>query len=261
MPKKQRNLMDIAYAEIKRRIITLELKPGQRLDDYQLSVELNFSRTPVREAIFLLAAEGLVDIRPKAGFLVRPLDILDIAHLFEAHIVLAKALARLAAARVTEDELAAMERKAAEVGERILARDYLGITAANADLHRLEAAATHNDIIRKMADSVHDQGQRLAYLCFGGLEGEPADLGRHFDEVTSHHTGMLEALRRRDAKSAEGIAVEHVQLFKRRVQRYLDSDEIDGFNVTAADLRSVAFTAVQAVPRAGPTHPLPANRS
>lgn len=242
MPKKQRNLMELAYAEIKRRIITLELKPGERLDDYQLSVELTFSRTPVREAIFLLAAEGLVDIRSKAGFIVRPLDLLDIAHLFEAHIILAKALARLAAARVTEDELAAMERKAIEVGENIARRDYLGITATNADLHRLEAAATHNEIIQKMADSVHDQGQRLAYLCFGGVEREPTDLSRHFDEVTSHHIGMIDALRRRDAKAAEGIAVEHVQLFKRRVQRFLDAGEIAGFRLTAADLRGVAFT-------------------
>lgn len=244
MPKKQRNLMELAYAEIKRRIVTLELKPGQRLDDYQLSTELTFSRTPVREAIFLLAAEGLVDIRSKAGFIVRPLDLLDIAHLFEAHIVLAKALARLAAARVTGDELAAMESKAAEVIENIARRDYLGITAANADLHRLEAAATHNEIIRKMADSVHDQGQRLAYLCFGGVEREPADLARHFEEVTSHHTGMIHALRRRDAKAAEGIAVEHVQLFKRRVQRFLDADELAGFRLTATDLRGVAFPDV-----------------
>lgn len=259
MPKKQRNLMDIAYAEIKRRIVTLELKPGQRLDDYQLSAELTFSRTPVREAIFLLAAEGLVDIRSKAGFIVRPLDLLDISHLFEAHIVLAKALARLAAARVTDDELAAMEQMANRVSENIARRDYLGITAANADLHRLEAAATHNEIIRKMADSVHDQGQRLAYLCFGGTEREPADLSRHFDEVTSHHTGMIDALRRGDAKAAEEIAVEHVQLFKRRVQRFLDADEIAGFSLTAADLRAVAFTDVTPVSRGnGPRSRSPA---
>ena len=82
MPRKERSLMEQAYAELKRRIITLELKPGQRLDDYELSQELKFSRTPVREAIFLLGAEGWVDIRSKAGFIVRPLDLVDIAHFF-----------------------------------------------------------------------------------------------------------------------------------------------------------------------------------
>lgn len=241
MPKKHRSLMDSAYAEIKRRIITLELQPGQRLDDYQLSRDLSISRTPVREAIFLLGAEGLVDIRSKAGFVVRALDLLDIAHLFEAHIVLAKALARLAAARVTAAELDAMARKAAEIAKHIENRDYLAITAANADLHRLEAAATHNDIIRKMADSVHDQGQRLAYLCFGGGDQEPPDLTRHFDAVMDHHAGMVDALRRRDAKAAERIAVDHVVLFKTRVQRYLDSEAIAGFRLTDRDLRGVAF--------------------
>ena len=86
MPRKERSLMEQAYAELKRRIITLELKPGQRLDDYELSQELKFSRTPVREAIFLLGAEGWVDIRSKAGFIVRPLDLVDIAHFFEADV-------------------------------------------------------------------------------------------------------------------------------------------------------------------------------
>jgi DNA-binding GntR family transcriptional regulator len=218
MPKKHRSLMDSAYAEIKRRIITLELQPGQRLDDYQLSRDLSISRTPVREAIFLLGAEGLVDIRSKAGFVVRALDLLDIAHLFDA-----------------------MARKAAEIAKHIENRDYLAITAANADLHRLEAAATHNDIIRKMADSVHDQGQRLAYLCFGGGDQEPPDLTRHFDAVMDHHAGMVDALRRRDAKAAERIAVDHVVLFKTRVQRYLDSEAIAGFRLTDRDLRGVAF--------------------
>lgn len=244
MPKKQRNLMDSAYAEIKRRIITLEVKPGQRINDYELSEELAFSRTPVREAIFLLAAEGLVDIRSKAGFIVRPLDLLDIAHLFEAHLVLAKAMARLAAVRVTPAELDAIERKAAEVADHIGRRDYLGITAANADLHRLEAEASHNDIIAKMAATVHDQGQRLAYLCFGGTEHTPDDLNSHFEEVTTHHAAMIDALRGRNATAAEQIAVDHVQLFKRRVQRYLDPDEVEGFRLTDDDLRGVDFADV-----------------
>lgn len=241
MPQKHRPLMETAYTELKQRIITLELKPGERLDDYQLSRGLKVSRTPVREAIFLLVAEGLVDIRAKAGFFVRPLDLLDIAHLFEAHIVLAKAFARLAATRVTPAELDTMAEKAAEVETHIAHRDYLAITRSNGELHRLEAAATHNQIIRKMADSVHDQGERLAYLCFGGGDQEPPDLGDHFDQVIGHHSAMLDALGRSDAAAAERIAAEHVQLFKVRVQQYLDSDAIAGFEITDGDLASVSF--------------------
>jgi hypothetical protein len=104
MPRKDRSLMQGAYEEIKRRVITLELGPGTRLDDRGLSAQLNLSRTPVREAIFRLGAEGFVELRAD-GFVVRPLDLVDIAHFFEAHVVLSRAVARLAARRATPPQL------------------------------------------------------------------------------------------------------------------------------------------------------------
>lgn len=237
MPRKQRSLMEQAYSELKRRIITLELNPGQRLDDYELSLELNFSRTPVREAIFLLAAEGWVDIRSKAGFIVRPLDLVDIAHLFEAHIVLAKAVARFAATRVTPDQLKVMWGAVAEVEDAVRRRDYLSITAANADLHRLEASATHNQILQKMAESVHDLGQRLAYLCFGGAGGRN-DLEQHFETVMAQHRAMISALEAGDPRAAEAIAVQHVRLFRKRVQDFMAS-EIE-FELSDEELAGIA---------------------
>lgn len=236
MPRKERSLMEQAYTELKRRIITLDLKPGQRLDDYELSVELKFSRTPVREAIFLLGAQGWVDIRSKAGFIVRPLDLVDIAHLFEAHIVLAKAVARFAAIRVTSEEIAAMQEAADGVEKAIKRRDYLTITAENARLHRLEAAASHNDILQGMAESVHDQGQRLAYLCFGGT-GVRGDLDDHFRHVVGDHRDMIAALEGHDPKRAEEVALRHVRLFRKRVQDYMAS-EVD-FELTDEDLAGI----------------------
>ncbi len=241
MPRKDRLLMQQAYNEIKRRIITLEFQPGERLDDYELSVDLQFSRTPVREAIFRLGAEGLVDIRSNAGFIVRPLDLLDIAGLFEAHIVVAKAVARLAPKRVTPKELEAITAAAADVEDAIERRDYLGITSSNARLHRLEAAATKNRHLQAMADSIHDQGQRLAYLCFGGAGGDQSRLDEHFEKVRAHHKRMIAALASGNSDAAERVVVAHVRLFRKRVQSYLESEAVDSFVVSDDDLSAVSF--------------------
>lgn len=241
MPRKDRLLMQQAYDEIKRRIITLELQPGQRLDDYELSVELEFSRTPVRESIFRLGAEGLVDIRSNAGFIVRPLDLLDIASLFEAHIVVAKAVATLAAKRVTPKELEAMSVVAREIEDAIERRDYLAITALNARLHRLEAAATKNRHLQAIAESVYDQEQRLAYLCFGGAGGDERRLDEHFKKVRAHHRKMIAALKEGDPETAERIVTAHVRLFRKRVQSYLESDAVEGFALSDEDLAGVSF--------------------
>ena len=233
MPRKKRSLMEQAYADLKNRIITLDLKPGERLDDYDLSRELKFSRTPIREAIFLLGAEGWVDIRSKAGFIVRPLDLADVSNLFETHIILAKAVARLAALRITPDELAAIHATSDRISAAIDKRDYLTITAENAELHKLESAASHNSILQGMAESVHEQGQRLAYLCFGG-SGVKKNLDDHFRRVIGDHQDMLTALERHDPEMAEKVALHHVRLFRTRVQDFLET-EVD-FQLTDDDL-------------------------
>src|SRR6516165_6390823 len=242
MPRKAPLLMERAYNEIKRRIITLELAPGQRIDDYELSLEHPFSRTPIREAIFRLAAEGLIDMPTKAGFIVRPIDLIDITHLFEAHLVLAKAVARLAAKRVTPPEIEQMAGVAEEIRSAIERRDYLAITSSNAQLHRLEAAAAHNRHLQSMADTIHDQGQRLAYLCFGGAGGDRStNLDEHFRKVCAHHDAMLAALGAHDTDAAERIAIEHVQLFRERAQAFVDSGALRGFALSDAELAAVSF--------------------
>lgn len=233
--------MNRAYEEIKRQIIALEIAPGTRIDDQELGVELESSRTPVREAIFRLCAEGFVELRAE-GFVVRPLDVTDVAHLFEAHIMLAKAVALLAARRVTAPQIERLRAASAEVDAAIAARDFLGMAASNAELHRLEAEAAGNGHIQAMAKSIHDHGQRLAYLCYGGSGTYRGDeLDAHLRKVARQHDQMLNALAKHDATAAERIAVEHVRLFRKRVESFFESDGLADYTLTAEDFDGVAF--------------------
>lgn len=228
--------MEQAYEQIKRRIITLDLPPGERIDDYQLSEELSLSRTPVREALFVLAAEGLVATGGGAGFVVRALDVVNITSLFEAHIVLAKAVARLAGHRATREDVRGMSKAARAVETAIRRRDFLAITSANATLHRLEAAAAHSQHLEAMAKAVHDQGQRLAYLCFGGGGREWGGLDEHFEKVQQQHAALLTAYRDRDSRAAEAMATAHVNLFRERVRGYLASSTLDDLTFSDSEL-------------------------
>ena len=231
-----------AYEEIKRRIITLELAPGRRIDDIELAADLGLSRTPVREALFLLGSEGLIVMQNRAGFTVRALDLGDIADLFEVHLITAKAVARLAAARATDEDVEALAEAADVVVRAIDERDHLGITRTNARFHRLEAAAAHNLHLGDIANSVHDHGERLAYLCFGG-EREWGSLDEYFEKVKLDHGAMVDAYRRRDVEEAERLATAHVLQFVHRVQAWLESEEIEGFAIDdqqIAAARSIA---------------------
>ncbi|MCC4317317.1 MULTISPECIES: GntR family transcriptional regulator [Streptomyces] len=229
MTRRQRTLMDRAYQEIRQRYMTLQLRPGDWIDDLKISEEMQLSRTPVREALFLLASEGLVLVRPGGGFLVRPLDLIDTSNLFEAHVVVAKAVARLAALRATPEDLKELRAADAAVQQAILRRDPAGIAADNSCLHRLEATAAHNEYFMRLACQIHDQEQRLGYLAFGGTD-DWDQIHDHFVLVQKDHSELIQAYEDRDPDTAEAIATRHVQLFRKRIMEFFarsDTDTVD----------------------------------
>lgn len=217
--------MERAYGEIRTRFMTLQLEPGAGVDDLKLSRELGLSRTPVREALFLLASEGLVDVRPGGGFAVRPLDLVDVTELFEAQVVVAKAVARLVANRATEPDLARLREADDAVCAAIDHQDPGGVAAHNAHLHRVEAEIAGNQYLRGLAFRIHDHGQRLGYLAFGGRD-EWATLVGHFAKVRSDHAELIDAYAAHDPDRAETVATRHVTLFRDRIRRFMVADDL-----------------------------------
>lgn len=248
MGRRQRTQMERAYTEIKARYMTLRLTPGEWIDDVQLSHELELSRTPVREALFLLASEGLIRAQPGGGFTVRPLDISDISSFFEANIVTAKVIARLVAKRVTPAGIAELREVNALVDDAIQRRVAPDIAETNAALHKLEARIACNEYLSVLAARIYDEGQRLGYLAFGGAEDWNSNrLDDHFARVSHDHSALIDAYETRDPDTAEAVAVGHVRLFRERILAYIASsgaDEVDvsgdlmvSIQLSTADLR------------------------
>jgi len=227
MPKRDRSAMDQAYAEIRGRIINLALRPGQRIDDISLSAKLDMSRTPVREALFQLSSDGLVDVGPRGGFTVAGLELLDIRELFEAHLVLARAVARLLVSRVTESDLDQLRSFTEAVDRATVEGDPARISQTNAELHLLEARLARNGYLEFLATRIHSQGQRLAYLSFGGDGMTDPNLATHYRTACMDHAESLLALEDRDADRAEAVAARHVQLFRGRISTYLDAGVLE----------------------------------
>ena len=70
-----RSARETAYQTIRNRIITMELKPGDPLNDRELAEELGISRTPMREALLMLSLARMVDIKPQSGTHVAPINL------------------------------------------------------------------------------------------------------------------------------------------------------------------------------------------
>lgn len=105
-----------AAIAIRRRILSGNLAPGAPLNQNDLAVELGMSRIPIRDALRLLAAEGLVQLRAHATASVTPLSLDDLEELYELRLALEPSLCRIAAPHLTAADLLELEEKLDEMG-------------------------------------------------------------------------------------------------------------------------------------------------
>jgi DNA-binding GntR family transcriptional regulator len=208
---------DRVHAVLRQEILRLALAPGSRLDEAALCTRFAVSRTPVREALIRLTADGLVETAKGQGARVAPLDMSSLRPFFEALDLLQRAVTRLAALRRTPAQMARIEElsQAFDVGARAL--DSSAANEANFALHRAIAEASHSDYLAYAYGRCMADGLRLAYLCFSEHTGVDEGLERHLNLTMADHAAMVTAIAAGDAEGAERAAGGHVDLFRSRM--------------------------------------------
>jgi len=161
-PADSRSLAEQAYGRLEEQLVTLKIAPGEFIGEKDLVEKAGIGRTPVREAIQRLSAEGLLQVLPRKGLMVTPLRRSDLTQIIETRRVLERLMVVKAAERATPDQRQAL---------RILAAH---LDAAGDDLevffrldHRLDellAVACNNRYLIKALTAMHAQCRRLWYL-------------------------------------------------------------------------------------------------
>ena len=141
-----------------------ELPPGTRLREAQLCEQLGVSRTPLREALRTLAAEGLVNQLPNRSMVVAALDPDDVEHLYRVFGDLEGLAGELACARVTEHEIAEMGRllsRMVDLHERGDRAEYMGV---NQQIHRMVIDIAANPVLLSVWQSLLPRVERARTL-------------------------------------------------------------------------------------------------
>jgi DNA-binding GntR family transcriptional regulator len=186
---------------LRERIRTGEIPPGTRLRQEVLAEELGISRTPLREAMRLLAADGLVELEPNRGAIVTALRHDDQVAFWEARLALEPAAARLAAERPSATGIEAMRTAIAE--QRSARADGEGF-AANRAFHLALVAAAGNPHLDRFAETlwVRTVGQSI----YTAQSSDATVVAAYADQ----HAAMLAAIERGDAERAERLTREHI---------------------------------------------------
>ena len=197
------NLHEHAANRLRQMLVEGRIAPGAKLNERELSEVLDVSRTPLREAIKMLAAEGLVELVPNRGAVALKLSEDDVRHTFEVMGGLEALSGELAAQRITDAELAEIRAMHFEMLAAYTRRDLSNYYRLNAQIHRAINAAAKNPVLAATYDRVN---ARLQALRFRSNQDE-----EKWKSAMKEHEQMVDALARHDAAAMRAVLASHLK--------------------------------------------------
>jgi DNA-binding GntR family transcriptional regulator len=213
-----------AYETIRSRILSLELAPGKDLDEQELISSLGLSRTPIREALIQLAAEGLVELLPNRGAKIAKIDLPGVREFFEALDANQRMVTRWAALRHTKDDLRRIDEERRNFDAAVASGNVSEMMSTNLAFHEAIAVASGNSLVARSYCQLLAFGLRLSHI---SLAYEATSIDRpdtHKEDIAKDHLDMLRHLMTGDADAAEESARQHTERFRARVLVFLQAN-------------------------------------
>ena len=202
------------FQHIRSHIIKGAYLPGEVLLETKLADELGVSRTPVREAIWLLEVEGLVEISSKKGVTVLGVSPKDVADIFAMRQLLEGLAARWATSRLTDADLKELQ-KICDLSEfYVQKRDTEELAALDDKFHHLIYSATGSKMLNLTLSRLHEsvQSARLSSM----------NVEDRYSQSVTEHLVLLEAFRNKDADAAEKAMTHHISMAYQNILSHAD---------------------------------------
>ena len=209
-PRDGDRLADAVYERVKADIFEFRLLPGARFSENTLAARESVSRTPVREALLRLAAEGFIEVAPKSGWTVRALDFARFEHLYDLRIVLEQAAARKLCATDHADRLLGLKR-AWLVPAKSRLEDWIAVSRIDEAFHATLVAAAGNPEMARVHAEVTERIRIVRRLDFT----QPERIASTYEE----HAAILRAVLDRKAHQASLLIAAHVEHSKLEVRK------------------------------------------
>ncbi|NLB21550.1 MAG: GntR family transcriptional regulator, partial [Clostridium sp.] len=192
------SLKDHVYGYISKKIKDGSIKPNDKINELQLSNELGVSRTPVREALIQLAAEGLLNSEPRRGFRVKPLDLEEARELYQLIGNLDAMAAAISIDNVTKKDISEMKELQLQMKKAIYAEDF--------DQYYELQIAFHDVYLNKCSNKQLIDLLKLLKMRFikrGYSDKDHDKLSETFNETNSQHSTIISLFESKDYKTLE----------------------------------------------------------
>jgi DNA-binding GntR family transcriptional regulator len=225
-------LHEEAATRLRALIIRGELKPGEQLTEAGLSAAFAVSRTPLREALKLLAAEGLVELRLNRSAVVAPLRRTEHNELFEAVAGIERIAAELAAVRMNQRDLQKLKGLQERMERYYHAGKLLDYFECNQQIHGFIVSCAKNNPLKATHGALLARAERARFLALSSQE--------RWDQSVEEHRQVLEALENRDSERAGRLLADHVQRTGQVVSNVLEAEMPDASKDGATPRRAAS---------------------
>ena len=210
-PPQRVNLAEQVYATLKAELHDFKWVAGERFSESELGQRLGVSRTPVREALFRLRNEGFLDVEPKLGWFVKPIDFDKLDELYDLRIVLELAsVSRLCLRTSDPEDLDGLQRIwLVPQSEWLLDAPQVG--ANDEQFHATLVRATGNAEIAKVHWDVTERIRIVRRLDF--------TRGDRTAATYTEHAAVLQAVMARDLSTAQQLLQSHIEQSKTEVRK------------------------------------------
>lgn len=196
------SLKENAYNQLKQAIVSRSFPPGELLNERSLAQMLSVSRTPVREALQVLEAEGWVTVLPWKGVIIRPVTMEDVDEVFQLRLILEPLVIDMVVGKMDRAELYYLDdlhRRQSRIGSPDAARQFIEI---DQEFHLYLAAKTRNARLLSFMTQLRDIHLRM------GVEAVMDHV--RFDRTLKEHRAIIDALKESNVMAARQAMLYHI---------------------------------------------------
>ena len=205
------------YRALKTEIIKGSLKPGTKLSEGKIAKQLGVSRTPIRETLKQLAAEGFVKMNPNQAVVVSNASLEDAQEVLQIRGVLEGLAARLATKIVNEEEIKELEKYQKQMEYYTNKDDALAFSEMDAEFHELILNICGNNRLIRIRKNLSEQAHRYRIRSLS----VPGRLKYSLKE----HQEIIEALKRKDAEQADRLSQKHIENVLANILAHKEKEE------------------------------------
>jgi len=194
---------DYVYETIKKNIINMNIKPGNRISEKEISELLNVSRTPAREAFIKLSKEGLLYVLPQRGTYISYIDLDQVEEARFVRESLESSVIKLAVKSFPQELLEKLEKNLDMQKKYIKEKAYSKFLELDEEFHKTIFKACNKERVWEFIEQMNTQYKRLRLLSF------IADV--NWNKVIDQHEEIIESIRKKDKEKGEKAISAHLK--------------------------------------------------